>query len=360
MNIPGTHGLSADTFSFPAVSQAIASWPSMPTLDSTTAGGFQLPPAMKDSSKPARFANTKVPQVVTTRYNDTDISSSIIGIGGSASGTHKSSRSDSSTHSHSHKRGSLGSRRGSNVGSRGNNRSSSPYETTSGTSPNRKTQPSSKHGRGSGSGSKGGSDSSSKNKFVCTQAECNGPVFTRMADLERHMRHIHTDADKKERFLCDYSACSRSATPFHRKDHYREHLREYHLEDLLKRGSNANHHTAASSSSAGATSGPDSLSPSTAAAASSTADFKRNKKLLQETQLQNCKTENEWWRCARCLQRVDIAGRGWTCPSCKGSIEEPRKSIRLTRAAEAMAQTSAQAMGMPAGWGTYGDMSLEY
>lgn len=356
MDIPGTHGLSANTFSFPAVSQAMASWPSMPTLDSTTAG-FQLPPAMKDSSKPARFANTKVPQVVTTSYNDTDIGSSIINIGGSsASGTHKSSKSDSSTHSH--KRGSLGSRRGSNVGSRGNNRSSSPYEVTSGTSPNRKTtQPSPKHGRGSGSSSKGGSDSSSKNKFVCTKPDCNGPVFTRMADLERHIRHIHTDADKKERFLCDYSACSRSATPFHRKDHYREHLREYHLEDLLKRGSNANHHTAASSSSAGATSGPDSLSPSTAA--SSTADFKRNKKLLQETQLQNCKTEAEWWRCARCLQRVDIAGRGWTCPSCKGSIEEPRKSIRMTRAAEAMAQTSVQAMGMPAGWGTYSDMSLD-
>ncbi|KAL1902934.1 hypothetical protein Sste5346_000846 [Sporothrix stenoceras] len=352
LDIPGTHGLSADTFSFPAVSQSIASWSSMPTLDSTTTGGFQLPPAMKDSSKPARFSNAGLPQVVTTSYNDTDIGSSIIGIGGSSSSVRKAGKNDGSTGGH--KRGSLGSRRSSNVGSRSTNRSSSPYDTTSATSPNRKTQPSPKHGRGSGS--KGGSDGSSKNKFVCTRPDCNGPVFTRMADLERHIRHIHTDADKKERFLCDYNSCSRSATPFHRKDHYREHLREYHLEDLLKRGSNANHHTAASSSSAGA-SGPDSLSPSTAA--SSTADLKRNKKLLQETQLQNCKTENEWWRCARCLQRVDIAGRGWTCPGCKGSIEEPRKSIRMSRAAAAMAQTSTQSMGMPAGWGTYSDMSLE-
>lgn len=334
----------------------------MPTLESTTTTGFELPPAMKDASaETARFANTvtgtKLPRVVTTSYNDSNVSN-IVGVGSSASsstiGTHKSSRGDGTTSGH--KRGSLGNRRGSNVSSRGNNSSSSPYDTTASTS--RKAQPSSKHrhGSGSGSGSGTGAGSGSRNKFVCERPDCNGPVFTRMADLERHTRHIHTDADKKERFLCDYSSCSRSSTPFHRKDHYREHLREYHLEDLLKRGSNANHHTAASSSST-ANDLSSSLSPS-----SSTADFKRNKKLLQETQLQNCKTETAWWRCARCLQRVDIAGPGWTCPSCKGSIEEPRKTIRLSRSATAMAAATAGQMAtslaMPAGW-AYSDMSLE-
>ncbi|KJR84605.1 uncharacterized protein SPSK_09425 [Sporothrix schenckii 1099-18] len=377
LNTPG--GLATETFDFQATSQSTTSWPPMSILDSTTPGAFQLPPAMKDaSSKATRFASTvagtKLPQVVTTSYNDTSVgSSSLIGVGTSASsstmGTHKSGRSEHTTSSHKHgSLGSLGSRRGSNVSSRGNNGSTSPYDPTV-TSPNRKaSHASSKHGRGShsgsGSGSKGGSDDKSRSKFACTRADCHGPVFTRMADLDRHMLHIHTDADKKERFLCDYSSCSRSATPFHRKDHYREHLRVYHLEDLLKRGSNANHHTAASTSSSSGARTSERLSPSSASAsASSTADVKRNKKLLQETQLQHCKTEAEWWRCARCLQRVDIAERGWTCPNCKGSIEEPRKAIRMSRSAASMAATNArqlaQSLDMPAEWGTYSDMSME-
>ena len=36
-----------------------------------------------------------------------------------------------------------------------------------------------------------------------------------------------------------------------------------------------------------------------------------------------------WWRCARCLIRVYIAGAGWTCPGCQQSCESERKALRL-------------------------------
>ncbi|CAK7564696.1 MAG: hypothetical protein SEPTF4163_002595 [Sporothrix epigloea] len=173
-------------------------------------------------------------------------------------------------------------------------------------------------GRGKSGSAEGAGNTGSKKDFMCNYQFCKSPAFTRMADLERHMKHVHLAADKKERFFCDYSGCSRNSTPFHRKDHYREHLREYHLEDLLKRGSNAHR----------------SMSPNTEAGSLSGAvDHETNKKLMQEMQLQNCNIDASWWRCARCLKRVKVADRGWSCPDCKGSIEEPRKSLRASRLA---------------------------
>ncbi|CAK7275437.1 hypothetical protein SEPCBS57363_006680 [Sporothrix epigloea] len=173
-------------------------------------------------------------------------------------------------------------------------------------------------GRSKSGSAEGAGNAGSKKEFTCSYQFCKSPAFTRMADLERHMKHVHLAADKKERFFCDYSGCSRSSTPFHRKDHYREHLREYHLEDLLKRGSNAHR----------------SMSPNTEAASLSGAvDHETNKKMMQEMQLQNCNIDVSWWRCARCLKRVKVADRGWSCPDCKGSIEEPRKALRASRLA---------------------------
>ncbi|CAK7233665.1 hypothetical protein SBRCBS47491_008689 [Sporothrix bragantina] len=257
-------------------------------------------------SKTARFASTvastKLPQVVTTSHGDTDIDfmSSLQGISGQGSETSLSTTG--------HRRSTTHGRRSSGKGKDSAGTSSS-HE-------GRRTKSHHSGRRGSGSTEGGSGTTWTKKEFVCQHQFCNSPAFTRMADLERHMKHIHMDADKKERFLCDYSECSRNSTPFHRKDHYREHLREYHLEDLLKRGSNAHRST----------------SPNTASATASAADYKKTKKLMQEMQLQNCKTDPSWWRCARCLKRVSISERGWTCPSCKGSIEEPRKDIRDLRA----------------------------
>ncbi|CAK7204554.1 hypothetical protein SEUCBS139899_007312 [Sporothrix eucalyptigena] len=300
---PG-HGLSDAMYFSPNTEMPIA-WSTDPSTESST--NLQLPAPTKDHKR-ARFSNklssTKLPQVVTSNYHDgsIDFMSSMRNTKGhSSTGVETSSQASGislSISTGSHKHGSSSGRRSSS-----NVSSGAGHEV-------RKTKSHHSGKSGSSNGSSG-----TKKEFVCEHAYCNSPAFTRMADLDRHIKHIHLDADKKEQFFCDYTSCSRSTTPFHRKDHYREHLREYHLEDLLKRGSNAHRST----------------SPNTASGMSAS-DHKKNRKLMQEMQLQNCKTDSLWWRCARCLKRVNIAERGWSCPTCKGSIEEPRRNLRSVRA----------------------------
>ncbi|CAK7211266.1 hypothetical protein SCUCBS95973_001054 [Sporothrix curviconia] len=282
----------------------LPSWSTVPSMDHTPS--LQLPSPMK-VPKTARIsstaASTKLPQVVTTSHGDMDDFVMPYKVS-----TRSQGGGELSIASAGHKRGTASGRRSSNKG-----KDSASASTTTG---HEGHNPKPDRSASSGSCSaESGSMAGAKKEFVCKDPLCRSPAFTRMADLERHIRHIHTDADKKEQFLCDYAECSRSSTPFHRKDHYREHLREYHFEDLLKRGSNAHRST----------------SPNMASA-SAAQDYKKDKKQKQEEQLQNCKTDASWWRCARCLKRVSIAERGWTCPSCKGSIEEPRKAIRDQRA----------------------------
>ncbi|OIW29147.1 hypothetical protein CONLIGDRAFT_408171 [Coniochaeta ligniaria NRRL 30616] len=72
------------------------------------------------------------------------------------------------------------------------------------------------------------------NKFPCLMPACN-KQFNRAADLDRHMKFIHCK-DKVRPWLCSYRRCPRHKTPFHRADHFRDHLRDQHKEDLLKRG----------------------------------------------------------------------------------------------------------------------------
>jgi hypothetical protein len=55
-------------------------------------------------------------------------------------------------------------------------------------------------------------------------------AFSIAADLERH--YITAHAYNQDSFPCDYRNCPRAIEPFRRKDHYREHLRAYHKEDL--------------------------------------------------------------------------------------------------------------------------------
>ncbi|KUJ10164.1 uncharacterized protein LY89DRAFT_787791 [Mollisia scopiformis] len=71
--------------------------------------------------------------------------------------------------------------------------------------------------------------------FDCTGKQT---VFTRPADLERHYKNVHSTQGPNQ-FRCDYSTCGRRSQPFTRKDHYRDHLRDYHKEDVgsAKKGS---------------------------------------------------------------------------------------------------------------------------
>ncbi|OAA68706.1 c2h2 finger domain containing protein [Niveomyces insectorum RCEF 264] len=225
--------------------------------------------------------------------------------------------------------------------------------------------------------------------YVCNHPACSMPTFTRQADLKRHWEHVHKTADEKEQFPCDYETCPRRKMPFSRKDHCRSHLRDAHMEDLVKHGCNVHQRSASSVVLEASGESPlqrqqkkkqqqqdqqycssrhhhhrkhdrdagDVLSLEWAYAK------KRNKNNNSNnydddddygdnnddddeyshddgrsyegtgTWLDNCNIDLAWFRCARCLRRVHIAEDGWTCPDCSCSIEPVRKEHRQLREA---------------------------
>ncbi|KAK0648186.1 hypothetical protein B0T16DRAFT_326177 [Cercophora newfieldiana] len=136
-----------------------------------------------------------------------------------------------------------------------------------------------------------GTDASdSSRRLVCRVPECNGKAFPRQADLDRHTRMLH---DAPKTYACDYLKCSRSVngTPFNRQDHFRDHLRDQHKEDLLRRSVR-----------------PD-------------ADWWNSRS--------NRAVSNGWWRCSRCLmKRVVIDVDGYSCPGCGNTLELERQKYR--------------------------------
>lgn len=130
------------------------------------------------------------------------------------------------------------------------------------------------------------------------------------------MAHRHGDVDKLEKFFCDRKNCPRSekgyqamldrmgrssggggsssfaaggggATkdngvgPFLRKDHYKAHLRDIHKEALWKRDPKSDCHW-----------------------------------------LDGKIVDREWYRCAKCLERVYVKNNpGWKCSNCGVALE---------------------------------------
>ncbi|KAM7198612.1 hypothetical protein V8F33_004879 [Rhypophila sp. PSN 637] len=128
-------------------------------------------------------------------------------------------------------------------------------------------------------------------RFVCRVRDCTQGAFGRAADLERHHKMVHLPDDEKKKFFCDYRRCSRHDSPFYRQDHFRDHLRDFHKEDLLRRGNRADEKWWTSRSSNA--------------------------------------INNGWWRCNRCLvTRVDIQRDGWVCPHCAMHCETDRQRVR--------------------------------
>ncbi|KAK4211116.1 hypothetical protein QBC37DRAFT_291002 [Rhypophila decipiens] len=128
-------------------------------------------------------------------------------------------------------------------------------------------------------------------RFVCGVHDCTQGAFGRAADLERHHKMVHLPDDEKKKFFCDYRRCSRHDSPFYRQDHFRDHLRDFHKEDLLRRGNRADEKWWTSRSSNA--------------------------------------INNGWWRCNRCLvTRVDIQRDGWVCPHCAMHCETDRQRVR--------------------------------
>ncbi|KAB5539365.1 hypothetical protein GE09DRAFT_1062427 [Coniochaeta sp. 2T2.1] len=135
------------------------------------------------------------------------------------------------------------------------------------------------------------SSSSSTNRFPCLVGQCN-KQFNRAADLDRHMKFIHCKATVPP-MICDYRRCPRHKNPFLRADHFRDHLRDQHKEDLLKRGE--------------AAPVPD-------------ATWWRERSPLA--------VYRGWWRCSKCFAKVVVEKEGWQCEGCGNWCEGERQGVR--------------------------------
>lgn len=108
---------------------------------------------------------------------------------------------------------------------------------------------------------------------------------------------MHAPDEQRDRLFCDYERCGRSTEPFGRKDHCRDHYRDYHKEDL--------------------------------------GCAKREKKLqrkewlkAQQIWLEERVIDPRWWRCARCLSRMYVDKDSWECRDCKTQCEAERMESR--------------------------------
>lgn len=124
--------------------------------------------------------------------------------------------------------------------------------------------------------------------YVCREQGCNAKPFNRPADLDRHYIQLHGSDKEKKSFYCDYGRCNRATSPFHRLDHCREHFREFHREDIDKRGV-----------------------------------------ALTMEWCQDRNIKPTWWRCNKCLRRVAINEDGFQCPHCSYECPEVRRRVRL-------------------------------
>lgn len=127
---------------------------------------------------------------------------------------------------------------------------------------------------------------------------CPGKQFRRPADLERHYRNVHADPDQKANFACDYKPCSRSTDPFTRKDHYRDHLKDFHKEDI-----------------------------GTARQPKKSQDLNKLQ-ADQQSWLEERQIDPRWWRCKRCLQRVYVEVHGYKCTTCNEECAKDRIEAR--------------------------------
>jgi hypothetical protein len=107
----------------------------------------------------------------------------------------------------------------------------------------------------------------------------------------------------RDLFPCDYGQCVRGASePFTRKDHYRDHLRDFHKE------------------------------PIGCAKGEKTAKDRNKWPVAQKTWLDERRYNSKWWRCAKCLVRVNISESGYECRACKLVLEDDyRKRIEASR-----------------------------
>jgi hypothetical protein len=103
-------------------------------------------------------------------------------------------------------------------------------------------------------------------------------------------------------FICDHQKC---AYETRRKDHYREHLEAYHKEDLP-----------------------------------------RSSKQYSSKWWAERKISENWWRCQRCLKRVD-KGDEWRCPNCSTCCNKDRIDERDYRFGHTASNTTQSESPIP-------------
>ena len=137
---------------------------------------------------------------------------------------------------------------------------------------------------------------------TCLNKKHEPSKFKRPADLGRHYDNVHKALAEgpKEEYPCTYSKCSlRPQGPFTRKDHYRDHLRDYHKEDIGKKQKDPG-----------------------------TKDEKEHQLARQEWALTRL-IDPRHWSCAKCLIRIYVKAHGWTCSKCNEPCEQERIEARL-------------------------------
>jgi hypothetical protein len=123
---------------------------------------------------------------------------------------------------------------------------------------------------------------------------------------------VHAPKDQREHYKCDHPRCERAKDPFTRKDHYRDHMRDFHMEDL------------------GQAKGAKKLDRQ---------KWERD----QEAWLAERRISPNWWRCAKCLSRVYVKEEGWECRKCNAACEAERKAARRRMRSEAATSSGPSA-----------------
>jgi rubrerythrin len=125
----------------------------------------------------------------------------------------------------------------------------------------------------------------------------NAEQYTNRATALHKASRAQTAKRKEyQGMLCDYRKCLQHENLM-RKDHLREHYREYHFEDLIKRGRSKLGKVKTETAEEFLASRVNSLSL-------------------------------RWWRCSKCLYRVQVNLNGYTCPICKTKCEPERLKYR--------------------------------
>jgi hypothetical protein len=155
---------------------------------------------------------------------------------------------------------------------------------------------------------------------MCQFPTLCGKKFKRPADLDRHYRNVHASPEERTKHECDYKRCAGSNDPFKRKDHYRDHLRDFHKEDIesAKVGEytpRKDHYR-------------DHLKDYHKEDLGGSKDREHTPREKWETDQKKWPEEwnidPKWWRCAKCLTRVNTENDGWECPSCNQLCESER------------------------------------